>query len=97
MTMRTESIAPAEIEEYNREKAQMHEQLQALKESAENGDPAFHEKLDHIIAQTGQVENIQKTNQVQSMIEEGENHVQARAEYHRKLSEYQEEAAMQGN
>ena len=46
MTMRTESIAPAEIEEYNREKAQMHEQLQALKDSAENGDPAFHEKLD---------------------------------------------------
>ena len=30
------------------------------------------------------------------MIEEGENHVQARAEYHRKLSEYQEEV-MQGN
>ena len=25
MTMRTESIAPAEIEEYNREKAQMRE------------------------------------------------------------------------
>ena len=92
MTMRTESVAPAEIEEYNREKAQMHEQLLALKESAENGDPTFNEKLDQIIAQTSAVENIQKTNQVQSMIEEGEDHVQARAEYHRKLSE-----AMQGN
>ena len=41
MTMRTESIAPQEVEEYNNEKAEMHMQLQALKDAAENGDPNF--------------------------------------------------------
>lgn len=46
MSMRTESIAPGDIEDYNKEKAEMYLQLQALKESADNDDPSFHEKLD---------------------------------------------------
>lgn len=49
--------------------------MQALKESADNDDPSFHEKLDQLIAKTGAVQNIAKTNKVQSMIEEGESHV----------------------
>ena len=56
--MRTESIAPTDIEDYNREKAEMHLKLQALKEAADSDDPAFHEKLDQLIATTGAVLNI---------------------------------------
>lgn len=63
--------------------------MQALKESADNDDPSFHEKLDQLIAKTGAVQNIAKTNKVQSMIEEGESHVQARADFQRRMSEIQ--------
>ena len=81
MSMRTESLAPSDIEDYNREKAAMHDQLQALKAAADNGDPSFNAKLEELIAKTGAVQNIEKTNQVQSFIEEGDDVVLARADY----------------
>ena len=78
LSMRTQSmasVAPSEIEEYNREKQQMHTELQALKEAADSGDPDFHKKLDALIARTGSVKNIQKVNLIESIVEEGEDHV----------------------
>ena len=59
----------------------MHAQLQALKEAAENNDPEFNKKLDNLIARTGAVANIQKTNQMQDLLEEGEEYTANRAQY----------------
>lgn len=36
-----QSVAPSDIEEYNREKSEMNLKLQQIKELAERGDPAF--------------------------------------------------------
>jgi len=47
--MRTQSLAPHDIEDYNREKKEMHLKLQQLKEAAESGDPCFQQKLDELI------------------------------------------------
>lgn len=78
-SMRSDSVAQSDIDDYNNEKQEMHAQLQALKNSAESGDPDFHKKLDELIAKTSQIQNIQKTNSVQSFIEEGAEYTENRA------------------
>lgn len=78
-SMRSESVEQSDIDDYNDEKNQMHDQLQALKNAAESGDPEFHKKLDELIAKTSKVQNIEKTNMVQSFIEEGAEYTENRA------------------
>ena len=59
ISMRTEqTVAQTDIEEYNREKAEMNEKLQAIKDLADQGDPNFQEQLNQLIAQTSSVKNI---------------------------------------
>ena len=41
LSMRTASVYPDDIEEYNKEKAEIHAELQAFKESLEKNDPTF--------------------------------------------------------
>ncbi len=41
-----------DIEDYEQEKADMHAQLQALKDAAESGDPDFQKKLDNLVETT---------------------------------------------
>ena len=43
--------------------------------------------MDDLIRKTGSVRNIQRTNHVQSFIEEGEEHLQARAEYQERIKQ----------
>ena len=90
VSMRTQSVASVDIasvdvEAYNQEKARMHDELMALKEAADRNDPNFQKKLDALIEKTAAVSNIEKTNQAQSFIEEGETHIKAREEYKERV------------
>ena len=58
------SVAQHEIEDYNREKAEIHEKLQQIHQLAEQGDPAFQEQLAELIGQTSKIQNIHKTNSI---------------------------------
>ena len=75
----------------------MHAELQALKEAFESGDADCQSKLDSLIAKTSNAQNIARTNQVQSFLEEGEDHINARAQYQQRVKLLENTGLLQGN
>ena len=73
-----------EINEYQKEKEEINTRLSMLQKSLANNDPQLMEKVDDLLGNTSKVSNIHRVNQMQQIVEEGEEVLTKRMEFEKQ-------------